>query len=123
MGNHLDSKSVPKPRVAVDKRKRVVVPLPSSPFKGGLDAAVEDNRTPTGTELLEECKTVIGRVLIGLRGTGDLYKTSTAISNLVKSIASIITVEKVEEVSGEALSKMSDDEIKEYASKLMDKLN
>jgi len=122
MASHVDTKLERNTTGKQQGARKVVAPVPQT-IPSTLDSAVQDQRTPTTTELLDECKVVIGRVLIGLRGSDNMYKCATAIQNLVRSIAAIKTVETVEEINEEALRAMSDQELKEYASKLIDKLN
>lgn len=101
-------------------------PLPSHtpiPPVDGLQSALKDNRVPTTSELLEEAKCLLAQIMIGLRTQGDIYKSATAIQKLVSSIASITAVEKVDEVSTDAIKKMTDEELKDYAKELINKLN
>lgn len=116
--SHLDKKTTGKPRGG----RKVIAPVPDT-IPSTLDAAVAAQRTPTTGELLEECKVVLGRVLIGLRGSDNIYKASTAISNIVKAIATVSAAERVEEVSDEILTNMTIDELKVYTSKMLDRLN
>jgi len=88
-----------------------------------LDEAITASRPPTTVELLQECKCLIGTTLIALRGSQDAYRASTAISNLVRAIATVSTAERVEEISDEVLENMSIDELKTYTNKMLDRLN
>ena len=125
MAQHIDSHA--ERRTTGAKRGKPPVkripPLSQLRVKSALEDAVLEERVPTVSELLDECKAIIGITLIGLRGAEDAYKASNAISNLVRAIATVATADRVEEISDEVLSSMSAEELKIYTSKMLDKLN
>jgi hypothetical protein len=102
-------------------RRKIVDPMPND-LINPIDLAIQEEREPTSEELLSESKVIIGKILIGLRGSDNIYKAAAAVNKIVRSIAAIATMEKVEEISADALRKMSDEELKVYATKLIDKL-
>lgn len=104
------------------KRKVIESPTPDINILSQLNNAVKERRVPTPIELLDECKSLLGVVLIGLRAGQDAYKAATAVANIVKAISQITQLERIEEVSAEALKSMSNEELKAYASKLIDKM-
>ena len=114
MGYRTETKGT---RTYVSKRKIVSVP------KKGIDSAIEEQRPPNTQELLDESRVMIGKILIGLRGADDIYRAATSIGHIVKCISSIATLEKVEELSPEVIKHMTNDDLKDYVNKMMDKLN
>lgn len=103
-------------------RKIVITPTQALSITTTLNNAIQEARVPTTNELLDECKAILATVLISLRGGTDVYKSATAIANVVKAISQVFQLERIEEISEAAIANMSDEELKDYASKLIDKM-
>lgn len=122
MASHITTK-LERKTTQEPKRHKVKPALRHTEIQSSLQDAIVQERAPTITELLDECKVLIGTNLISLRGAEDAYRASTAISNLVRAIATVSTAERVEEISDDVLKTMSVDELKAYTTKMLDKLN
>ena len=104
------------------KGRTKITPTQALGVVSTLQDAVAEQRIPTTPELLDECKAILATILISLRGGTDVYKSATAIANVVKALTQVSQLERIEEISTEAIKNMTDEELKEYASKLIDKL-
>jgi hypothetical protein len=104
------------------KRERKIITSTAIEVETQLKQAVREGRVPTSSELLDECRAILGSILIGLRHPSDVFKSATAIAQIVKAISQVSALERVEEISEIALKNMTEQELKEYASRLIDKL-
>jgi len=108
-----------KERKKVGVSSEIKVDVPTT-----LNKALAEQRVPTTLELLNEAKSIMGVTLIHVRSMcgEDPFKTATAIHNIVKALSQVVQLEKVDEVSELAIANMSNIDLAEYASKLIDKL-
>jgi hypothetical protein len=120
--NKMGYSTITKGTQTYQKRERKIITSTAIEVETQLKQAVREGRVPTSSELLDECRAILGSILIGLRHPSDVFKSATAIAQIVKAISQVSALERVEEISEMALKNMTEQELKEYASRLIDKL-
>ena len=92
-----DTKGTQKgPRKGESHRKHV--PIQDHGLISALDPAIKEGRAPTEDELWAESRIIIGKCLMGLLSSGDVYKTCTAINNVVKSLSIVSTASVLKDI-------------------------
>ena len=122
MAIHTDPKSRTKPRVLTDKRKVITPPLQDLEVPCLLIDAIEEHRSPSTEELLEECRSMLGVALISLRGSRDAHKAAQSIAQVVRAVTQIAGVEQILSRSPSDLKAMSNDEFLKYIQEVKDKI-
>jgi hypothetical protein len=99
-------------------RKVVSVPAPRIPLP--LDTPMKEQRLPTKDEMLDEVVALSATMLVGLRGSDNIYRASSALQSIMKTIKDVYLIKSIDEIAPEVIQGMSDEELKEYLQKQLE---
>lgn len=105
-----------------EKKGRKVIPLPRTTLPLPLDKAIAESRLPTKDEILGEIIALCSTMLVGMRGSDNVHKSATSIQQIMRTLKDVYAVQKIDELEPELLENMSNDELKEYLTKQVEKL-